>query len=92
MAAFKGKEVMQLIPLLDGLDDQQLDAVRHAFAEGLSTVWKVMVALVGLGFILSLFMRHVNLHTKVDSDWGLEKGEAKEKRETEMSSSSRETV
>lgn len=68
---FWGGEIVQLIPLMTGLEGQALLDVRHAFVRGLATLWHVMAGVSGLGLLASLFMRHVDLPTAVDSDWGM---------------------
>lgn len=62
--------VFDVIPLLQELEEPLLGEVRAAFASSLQRIWQVMAGISGLGLLISLFMRHVSLHTSVDSDWG----------------------
>lgn len=41
-----------------------------AFAEALQVVWEVLAGISALGFVVSLAMKHLPLHTSVDKDWG----------------------
>ena len=65
-------DAVNAIPLFSSLPQQELNLVREAFATSLSTVWYVMCGIAGLGFLVSLLMRHYQLHTSVDEDWGME--------------------
>ncbi|PBK81733.1 iron permease [Armillaria gallica] len=62
--------VFDVIPLLRELEEPLLGQVRAAFASSLQLVWQVMAGISGLGLLISFFMRHMRLHTSVDSDWG----------------------
>jgi hypothetical protein len=46
--------------------------VRNAFADALRVVWQVLLGITIAGFLSSLGMRQLHLHTKVDEDWGRE--------------------
>ncbi len=46
--------------------------VQVAFANGVSKIGLVMIAIGALGLISSLFMKALPLHTEVDDKWGLE--------------------
>ncbi|KAK0472778.1 MFS general substrate transporter [Armillaria novae-zelandiae] len=67
--------VFDVIPLLQELEEPLLGEVRAAFASGIRLIWQVMAGISGLGLLISLFMRHMSLHTSVDSDWGEKQGQ-----------------
>ncbi|KAJ7711738.1 major facilitator superfamily domain-containing protein [Mycena olivaceomarginata] len=46
--------------------------------QSLKVVWWTTTGFAGLGFLVSLLMRHYPLHTSVDKDWGMEKMEKHE--------------
>jgi hypothetical protein len=48
------------------------DQVRDTFGEALKVVWQVVLGIAIAGFLCSLGMRQLQLHTKVDEDWGRE--------------------
>jgi len=68
-----GGDAISVIPQLTSLPPAELDEVREAFAQSLGTLWNVMAGISGVGFLSSLIMKHYDLHTKVDEDWGVKK-------------------
>ena len=46
--------------------------MRNTFADALKVVWQVVLGIAIAGFLCSLGMRQLQLHTKVDEDWGRE--------------------
>jgi hypothetical protein len=46
------------------------DEVRETFGEALKVVWQVVLGIAGAGFVSSLGMRQLQLHTNIDQDWG----------------------
>ncbi|KAH9918458.1 iron permease [Fomitopsis serialis] len=60
------------IPAIASLPEPLRTEVREAFAASLKVVWEVLLAVGGLGFVSSLFMKAVPLHTAVDDQWGLQ--------------------
>jgi len=46
--------------------------VRNTFADALKVVWQVVLGIAIAGFLCSLGMRQLQLHTKIDEDWGRE--------------------
>ena len=46
--------------------------MRDTFAEALKVVWQVMLGIALAGFLCSLGMRQLQLHTDIDKDWGRE--------------------
>ncbi|KAI0316904.1 iron permease [Amylostereum chailletii] len=60
------------IPLISQLPDQLKMQVRAAFADSLRVVWFVLLGVAGLGFLCSLPMKQLRLHTEVDQDWALQ--------------------
>jgi hypothetical protein len=62
-----------IIPVIRTLEEPLRTQVRIAFAESLQVVWWVMTGTAAFGFLVSLLMKHYQLHTAVDGDWGMEK-------------------
>lgn len=60
-----------LIPELPAFPPQTLSEVQVAFAGSLAVLWRVLIIISGVGFVVSLFMRGVVLHNTVDADWTL---------------------
>ena len=54
------------------LEEPLQTQVREAFADSLAVVWRVMIGIAGMGFLSSLAMKSLPLHTQVDEKWGLE--------------------
>jgi hypothetical protein len=44
--------------------------VRDTFGDALRVVWQVVLGIAIAGFFCSLGMRQLQLHTKIDEDWG----------------------
>ncbi|KAL6299612.1 iron permease [Sparassis latifolia] len=61
-----------IIPLIPTLQEPLKSEVQLAFATSLRVVWQVLIGIAGLGFLFSLFMKHLPLHTSVDETWALE--------------------
>jgi hypothetical protein len=62
--------VETVIPLIPTLGQPIKDEVRNAFAEGLKVVWQVMLGIALAGFLCSLGIRQLQLHTNIDEEWG----------------------
>ncbi|KAF7340868.1 MFS general substrate transporter [Mycena sanguinolenta] len=60
-----------LIPRISALPLGLRLEVQKAFAEALSTVWLVLVAIAGVGLLASLFMKGLPLHSELDERWAL---------------------
>ncbi|KAN0135470.1 MFS general substrate transporter [Lactarius tabidus] len=60
------------IPSIPTLEQPMKDEVRETFGEALKVVWQVMLGIAGAGFMSSLGMRQLPLHTNIDQDWGRE--------------------
>jgi len=60
------------IPTIQTLDQPLRDEVRNTFADALRVVWQVLLGITIAGFLSSLSVRQLHLHTKVDEDWGRE--------------------
>jgi hypothetical protein len=58
------------IPIIPTLSQPFKDQVREAFAEALKVVWQAMLGIVFAGFLCSLGMRQLQLHTNIDEEWG----------------------
>ncbi|KZT52009.1 iron permease [Calocera cornea HHB12733] len=63
------------IPQIPTLPQPLQDEVRVAFASSLSTLWKVTIALAGLGLVTTFFMKQIHLHLDTDDQWGREQKE-----------------
>jgi hypothetical protein len=63
------------IPQINGLSEPLKDQVKVAFAVSLSTVWKVMAAVAGVGLLVTLPMKELPMHVVTDENWGIEKKE-----------------
>jgi hypothetical protein len=60
------------IPIIPTLSEPFKDQVRDTFAEALKVVWQVTLGIALAGFLCSLGMRQLQLHTDIDEDWGRE--------------------
>ncbi|KAN0135476.1 MFS general substrate transporter [Lactarius tabidus] len=60
------------IPSIPTLEQPMKDEVRETFGEALKVVWQVVLGIAGAGFVSSLGMRQLQLHTNIDQDWGRE--------------------
>ncbi|KAI0051607.1 MFS general substrate transporter [Auriscalpium vulgare] len=65
------------IPTIAELQQPLKDEVRKAFADALQVVWEVLIAVSALGLLISGMMKHLPLHTSVDSAWGRQEAGAK---------------
>ncbi|KAJ3559559.1 hypothetical protein NM688_g271 [Phlebia brevispora] len=54
------------------LDEPLRTQVREAYAQSLTVIWQVMIGIAGIGFLASLAMKALPLHTDVDKKWGLQ--------------------
>ncbi|KAJ3487952.1 hypothetical protein NLI96_g3174 [Meripilus lineatus] len=68
--------VYSVIPLINSLPDDLKSPLRVAFAGSAAVIWEVMAGIAGIGFLASLFMEALPLHTQVDEKWGLQSGSA----------------
>ena len=69
-----------VIPLIPAMQQPEKDIVRRAFAESLMTVWRVVIGVAGVGFLASLPMQGLPLHTTKDEAWALREDEAADER------------
>ncbi|KAI0291121.1 major facilitator superfamily domain-containing protein [Russula brevipes] len=58
------------IPIIPSLGQPLKDQVRDTFADALKVVWQVVLGIAIAGFLCSLGMRQLELHTEIDEDWG----------------------
>ena len=63
-----------IIPVIPSLEEPLRTEVRVAFADSIAVIWRVMIGIAGIGFLVSLMMKGLPLHTQVDERWGLEEG------------------
>ncbi|KAI0083281.1 iron permease [Irpex rosettiformis] len=62
------------IPAISKLPEPLRTEVRTAFAESIRVIWQVLTGIAGMGFLSSLAMKGLPLHTQVDERWGIEDG------------------
>ncbi|TCD68656.1 hypothetical protein EIP91_010177 [Steccherinum ochraceum] len=60
-----------IIPLIPSLPQPEKDAVRHAFAQSLIVLWRVLIAISGVGLLISSLMKPVPLHAREDENWAM---------------------
>jgi hypothetical protein len=72
-----------LIPVIHTLPPIVQDAVRSAFAEGLKTLWRVMLGVSGFGLLSVLVMKEERMRRDMDERWALqeEKNRGRTRRE-----------
>jgi hypothetical protein len=58
------------IPIIPTLSSPLRDDVRDTFGEALKVVWQAVLGMSIVGFLFSLGMRQLELHTVMDEDWG----------------------
>jgi hypothetical protein len=58
------------IPIIPTLSSSLKDEVRNTFAEALKVVWHALLGIAIVGFLFSLGMRQLELHSEIDEDWG----------------------
>lgn len=71
-----------VIPVIQNLPEPLQTQVKNAFAESVAVFWQVLIGIAGMGFVASLFMNALPLHTEIDKRWGLEEGKTGEKEES----------
>ncbi|KAF8258823.1 major facilitator superfamily domain-containing protein [Lactarius quietus] len=59
-----------MIPSIRTLEQPLKDEVRKTFGEALKVVWQAVLGIAIAGFVSSLGMRQLQLHTNMDQDWG----------------------
>ncbi|KAJ7463436.1 major facilitator superfamily domain-containing protein [Mycena galericulata] len=64
-----------IIHCVPALPEPLKDQVRAAFADGLQTIWRIMIGVSGAGLLSSLLMKPFPLHTTKDENWALEEKE-----------------
>ncbi|KAI0677757.1 MFS general substrate transporter [Trametes maxima] len=60
-----------LIPRVPGLQGPLKRAVQDAFAGSLKVLWEVLLGIAALGFLSSLLMKGLPLHSTLDEDWAI---------------------
>ena len=63
--------VYSLVQAIPNLEEPLQSTVRIAFADSLKTFWNVLIGVAALGFISSLLMKGLPLHTSVDRTYGI---------------------
>ncbi|TFY71509.1 hypothetical protein EVG20_g1500 [Dentipellis fragilis] len=61
-----------VIPQIPDLPQPLKDEVRRAFADSVRLIWQVLTGISGLGFLVSLVMKGLPLHTSTDEEWGMQ--------------------
>ncbi|KAJ6464072.1 hypothetical protein C8R45DRAFT_1220153 [Mycena sanguinolenta] len=56
------------IPDISAVPEPTRSEIQDAFAGSISVIWVVLAALAGLGFVISLAMKEVPMHSKVTDD------------------------
>ncbi|KZT60147.1 iron permease [Calocera cornea HHB12733] len=64
------------IPFISTLPEPLRFQVQEAFADSMSTVWKVMLAFCFLGLLTALFLKEIELHGHTDENWDLSSQDA----------------
>ena len=60
------------IPLIPTLNEPFKRDVQDTFAEALEVVWQTVLGIAFAGFLGSLGMRQLTLHTQIDEEWSRE--------------------
>lgn len=60
-----------VIPLIPTMMEPLRSEVSSAFLHSMRTVWIVMVALCGMGFLSSILVKDITLGNSTDKKWGL---------------------
>ena len=58
------------IPVIPTLNSSLRNEVSNTFGEALKVVWQTLLGISIAGFLFSLGMRQLQLHTEIDVDWG----------------------
>ncbi|KAI0337292.1 Mfs1.2 [Trametopsis cervina] len=73
-----------VIPVIKTLDEPLRSQVRDAFAKSIVVIWQVLIGISGLGFLVSLLMKGLPLHSALDEKWAIDMNEtAREARDVE---------
>ncbi|KAI0352111.1 Mfs1.1 [Trametes cingulata] len=72
-----GNVAYAVIPLIPTMRQPEKDLSRKAFAESLALVWRILIAIAGVGLLVSLLMRGLPLHTQRDENWAINPEEAR---------------
>ncbi|KAJ7101372.1 major facilitator superfamily domain-containing protein [Mycena belliarum] len=77
-ASFKGvfpqgtQIAYAVIPLIPTLPADVAEETRKAFASALGELWQVMIGIGAVGLLISLAMKHIDLHSDTDEEWGVD--------------------
>ena len=63
------------IPLIKDLHEPLRTQVRVAFADSLSTIWKTMIGICGMGFLSLFLLKEIPMSTATNEKFGLHDGE-----------------
>lgn len=64
--------VYKVISTISSMSEPTKGEVRQAFLESMRTVWIVMAALAGVGFLTFFGTKDLPLHTKTDKKWDMQ--------------------
>lgn len=69
----QGVEIaFETIPTIPSLEQPLKDAVRDTFGIALKVVWQLVLGVAIAGLLCGIGMKQLQLHTKIDEDWGRE--------------------
>jgi hypothetical protein len=69
----QGVEIaFETIPAIPSLEQPLKDAVRNTFGIALKVVFQLVLGVAIAGLLCSIGMKQLQLHTKIDEDWGRE--------------------
>jgi hypothetical protein len=69
----QGVEIaFETIPTIPSLTQPLKDEVRNTFGIALKVVWQFVLGVSVAGLLCTIGMRQLQLHTKIDEDWGRE--------------------
>ena len=60
------------IPVIKTLEEPLRSEVRRAFTDSIRVIYQVLIGIAGLGFLISLPMKALPLHTQMDEKWGMD--------------------
>ncbi|TFY56617.1 hypothetical protein EVG20_g8862 [Dentipellis fragilis] len=61
-----------VIPQISNLPQPLKDEVRRAFADSVRVIWQLLTGISGMGFLVSLAMKGLPLHTSTDQEWSMQ--------------------
>ncbi|KAA1466884.1 MFS general substrate transporter [Dentipellis sp. KUC8613] len=71
-----------VIPQISDLPQPLKDEVRRAFAASVRVIWQLLTGVSGMGFLVSLVMKGLPLHTSTDEEWSMQDGKDEKTKQT----------